>query len=154
MKRGVVIGQSIHPRDICRHDPGAKLYYPFRLCTLRICAAAACLSTTPRELTVSWWITSALPFNTKTDRQPTRGPDWATAHLALALGFRGGRGWKWREGDAEGPDGLWAAAVVTDFHLVPREAVPQMLRIQEGVLGAQAFPSSVPTFPTSDILNE
>ncbi len=28
VKRAVVIGQTIHPRDICKHYPGAKLYYP------------------------------------------------------------------------------------------------------------------------------
>jgi hypothetical protein len=39
VKRGIVIGQIIHPRDICKHDPGAKLYYPFctQLPILRAC---------------------------------------------------------------------------------------------------------------------
>lgn len=80
-------------------------------------------------------LTSGNPSSREGDRA-------ARLALALARGLGGGR---CREGDAERAHGLGAAAVVADVHLVPREAVAEVRRIQEGVLHARASTSGMAT---------
>lgn len=70
-------------------------------------------------------------------------------HLAFALwwGLVGGSSSRHfcgavREGDPEGTHRLWAAAVVHKFHLIVREAVLQVVGIQERVLDDKILSSA------------